>query len=133
MKEISAGAIVYTKNNNEINYLLIQDFHNNWGFPKGHLENDETLFVAAKREISEEVGLTVSIDSNFLEPLNYIMPNGKEKQSNYFIAYYENQIPTKQLEEVKQIKILPYDKARQLLTFDNMKEVLDKANTYLNR
>lgn len=132
MIEISAGAIIYTKIKNEIFYLLAKDFHSNWGFPKGHLENNETEIEAAIREIKEEVGIDISLDTSFREELNYIMPNGINKKSIYFIGYFENQTPSKQLEEIDEIKILPYDQARQLLTFDNMKEVLDKANKILN-
>lgn len=131
MEEISAGAIVYTVIDNKINYLLIKDFHNNWGFPKGHLEENETIQMAALREIKEEVGLDVELNTDFKEELNYVMPNGINKKSIYFIAYYVNQTPTKQLEEVQDIKILPYEQALALLTFDNMKKVLEKANSLI--
>ena len=128
MREISAGAILFTYINNDINYLLIKDFHNNWGFPKGHLENDETPLMAAKREIKEEVGIDANILDGFNEELVYIMPNGIEKHSIYYIGTYLNQTPNKQLEEVQEIRLLKYDDALKLLTFDNMKELLNKAN-----
>ena len=132
MEEISAGAIVYTKIDNKIKYLISKDFHNNWGFPKGHLENIETKQEAAIREIKEEVGVDVILDTSFEETLEYVMPNGIKKKSIYFIAYFENQIPTRQLEEVQEIKILEYEEALNLLTFDNMKQVLINANRILN-
>ena len=75
-REISAGAIVYTKIDNEIRYLLIKDFHGNYGFPKGHLEKKETEAEAAIREIKEEVGIDIVLDTDFKEELNYIMPLG---------------------------------------------------------
>ena len=129
MKEISAGAILYTYINNDVYYLLIKDFHNNWGFPKGHLESNETPLEAAKREIKEEVGINAQILDSFNEELVYIMPNGVEKHSVYYIGTYLNQTPNKQLEEVQEIRLLKYDDALKLLTFDNMKELLNKANT----
>lgn len=132
-KEVSAGAIIYTINKGVINYLVLLDFHNNWGFPKGHLENNETLIEAAYREIKEEVGLNVEIDTNFKEELVYIMPNGIEKHSIYYLAKFDNQTPVKQIEEVRDIKILPYEEVLDILTFDNMKEVLIKANDYLTK
>ena len=49
MSEISAGAVTYTVQNGKILYLLIKDFHGNYGFPKEHLEDGETLFQAAVR------------------------------------------------------------------------------------
>ena len=131
MLETSAGAIVYTLIDDEPNYLLIKDFHNNWGFPKGHLENMETLEQAAIREIKEEVGIDITLNTQFKEELNYVMPNGVDKKSVYFLGLFDNQVPDKQLEEVQEIKILPYLEARDLLTFDSMKEVLDKAHKIL--
>lgn len=131
MKEYSAGAITYTIINKKIHYLLIQDFHNNWGFPKGHLEENETLIETAIREVKEEVGVDVVIDSNFKDELIYKLDNGNEKHSIYFIGYYEDQTPIKQIEEVQDTKLLMFDNALDLLTFDNMKHTLIKANNYL--
>ena len=130
--EISAGAVVYTKIDGKIKYLVLKDFHNNWGFPKGHLENRETKEQAAIREIKEEVGLDVELDTMFKETLEYVMPNEINKKVVYFLAYFENQTPQKQLEEVQEIKILEYNDALNLLTFDSMKQVLIKANRILN-
>ena len=38
-------------------FLLIKDSYDNWGFPKGHLENGESPAEAALRETAEETGL----------------------------------------------------------------------------
>ena len=131
MGEISAGAILYTKENDEILYLLIRDNHGNWGFPKGHLEEGEDLFQAAHREIREETGIDAMIDTDFREDLSYIMPNGIAKCSVYFLAEYSDQEPVPQEGEVEEILLLPYEETMSLLTFDNMKEVLAKADRYL--
>ena len=50
MFEVSAGAIIYTTINEERQYLLIRDFHGNYGSPKGHLEEGETREEAALRD-----------------------------------------------------------------------------------
>ena len=131
--ELSAGAVLYTVINNEVNYLLLLDFHNNWGFPKGHLEQGETIVQASLREIKEEVGIDAVLDTNFKEELIYTMPNGIEKHSIYYIGRYADQNPIKQLEEVQDIKILPYEQAINLVSFNNMKDVLEKANKYINK
>ena len=131
--EISAGAVLYIVINNEVNYLLLLDFHNNWGFPKGHLEQGETIVQAALREIKEEVGIDAVLDTDFKEELIYTMPNGIEKHSIYYIGRYADQNPIKQLEEVQDIKILPYEQAINLISFDNMKDVLEKADKYINK
>ena len=129
--EISAGAIIYTIINKEINYLLIKDFHGNFGFPKGHLEKDETEIEAAIREIKEEVGIDIILDTNFRKELNYIMPNGIAKKSVYYLGFYKDQKVIKQLEEVDETLLLPFSKAIDTLTFGNMKEALVEANNYI--
>ncbi|MBQ1287005.1 MAG: NUDIX domain-containing protein, partial [Erysipelotrichaceae bacterium] len=89
MSEISAGAVTYTVQNGKILYLLIKEFHGNNGFPKGHLEDGETLFQAAVREIREEAGIDIALDPSFREDLEYVMPNGIFKTSVYFLGSYE--------------------------------------------
>ena len=131
--EMSAGAVLYTIIDNKINYLISLDFHNNWGFPKGHLEQGETSVDAAIREIKEEVGIDATLDTNFMKELIYTMPNGIEKHSIYYIGRFMDQIPSKQLSEVQDIKILPYEKALDTLSFENMKDVLIQANKYIEK
>ena len=131
--EMSAGAVLYTIIDNKINYLISLDFHNNWGFPKGHLEQGETSVDAAIREIKEEVGIDATLDTNFMKELIYTMPNGIEKHSIYYIGKFIDQIPSKQLSEVQDIKILPYEKALDTLSFENMKDVLIQANKYIEK
>lgn len=131
--EKSAGAVLYTIINNKIHYLISLDFHNNWGFPKGHLEGNETEIEAAYREIKEEVGIDATIDENFKKELIYTMPNGVEKHSIYYLGKFMDQTPHKQIEEVQQIQILSYEDTLNTLTFDSMKEILIEANNYLNK
>ena len=40
--EKSCGAVVFTKVNNCIKYLLIQNLNGIYGFPKGHVEDGES-------------------------------------------------------------------------------------------
>lgn len=56
-EERSAGGVVYRMENGRPLFLLIKDSYRNWGFPKGHLEPDESPSLAALREVEEETGL----------------------------------------------------------------------------
>ena len=56
-QEVSAGGVVYRPDGGRPLFLLIRDSYDNWGFPKGHLENGEAPEHAAVREVVEETGL----------------------------------------------------------------------------
>ncbi len=59
VREPTSGGIVYrmTKDQKDIEILLIQDSKNRWTIPKGHIEPGETAKQTAVREIGEESGL----------------------------------------------------------------------------
>ena len=59
MREPTSGGIVFrfTKDNKDIEILLIQDAKERWTIPKGHIEPGETAKMTARREIEEETGL----------------------------------------------------------------------------
>ncbi|MBQ3352274.1 NUDIX domain-containing protein [Candidatus Saccharibacteria bacterium] len=59
VREPTSGGIVYrmTKDQKDIEILLIQDSKNRWTIPKGHIEPGETAKQTAIREIGEESGL----------------------------------------------------------------------------
>lgn len=44
----------------DIEICMVKDSYGHWTFPKGHIEQEETLQEAAGREISEETGLDES-------------------------------------------------------------------------
>lgn len=55
---MSAGGIVFRRDpSGTARFLLIRDSYDNWGFPKGHLEDGESPASAAHRETGEETGL----------------------------------------------------------------------------
>jgi 8-oxo-dGTP pyrophosphatase MutT (NUDIX family) len=58
--EVSAGGIVFRREP-ELRFLMILDTHGRWTFPKGGVEDGETLEQAALREIEEETGVKGSI------------------------------------------------------------------------
>ena len=58
--EHSSGAVLYTEEQGEIRYILVQERNGNWGFPKGHIEAGESRRQTALREIREETGLAFS-------------------------------------------------------------------------
>ncbi len=59
VREPTSGGIIFrmTKDEKDIEILLIQDSKGRWTIPKGHIEPGETAKMTARREIEEETGL----------------------------------------------------------------------------
>lgn len=132
--EVTAGAVVYRQQNGEIQYLLLESTNkgNFWGFPKGHVEGNETLEETAHREIKEETSLDLPIDTSFNVYTEYDLPNGNHKQMTLYTAEVpEPESLHLQTEEIENAGWFNYDEARQRLTYNNLKELLDQAHAHL--
>ena len=133
-KEISCGAVPYRKTDKGIEYLVVIDRNNNYGFPKGHQEKGETYKETAAREIKEEVGLDLVIENDFCCRYEYpIKKNTVIKEVRYFLADFAGQKPYINDGEIKEILIKNYEEAMKLLNFAQSRELLKKAQEYLNR
>ena len=83
--EISAGVIVRDDANPEVKYLCVRAY-SNWDFPKGHVEEGESLLEAAVRELAEETTLNssdINLTGMLAPPVTY--KSGK-KTAHYFLA-----------------------------------------------
>ena len=65
-KEVSCGGVVFNRRNDEILYVIVQSLEGYYGFPKGHMENNETEEQTAVRGIYEETGLKVKNIPNWI-------------------------------------------------------------------
>lgn len=134
--EITSGAVVYRKNNGKIEYLLLESQNKGhfWGFPKGHVEGNETLEETAKREIKEETQLVLPIDTSFYVYTEYDLPNGNRKQMTLYTAdLTQSEDIHLQAEEIKNCGWFNYADARERLTYDNLKQLLDQVNDHLTK
>ena len=126
--EKSCGAIVFRKFHGNIELLLIKHANGgHWSFPKGHVEAGETEVETAIREIREETGIEVMIDPTFREIVSYYPKRDIKKDVIYFIAKAKTYDYTPQEEEISQIKWVELDRVHQLLTYDNDKQLVNKA------
>lgn len=133
--EKSCGAVIYRKNGQNIEFLAVRSrgFSGFWGFPKGHVEEGETEEETCIREIMEETGLRVQLVKNFREVDYYILGSGIKKEVVYFLALAENSQVTKQEEEIADFGWGDFQDVYYLLTYNSAKEVLKKANCFLQR
>ena len=66
----SAGVVLFSGNKSKV--LMVQQYGETWSFPKGHVEDGETLKECAFRELEEETGINLKSDWITVgEPLSY--------------------------------------------------------------
>ena len=119
MKEKSCGCIII--DNNKV--LLIQQNQGFWGFPKGHVEDNETEEETALREVKEETNLDVKILGNKKYKIEYVTDKGNPKEVIFFLASPLNKDIKKQDAEIKNIKWLRFEDALKTITYDNTREL----------
>jgi bis(5'-nucleosidyl)-tetraphosphatase len=126
--EKSCGALVFRRFHGNTELLLIKHANGgHWSFPKGHVESGETEVETAVREIKEETGIDVIIDTSFREVISYSPKKDTQKDVIYFIARAQNYDYTPQEEEIAQIKWVEINRAHTILTYDNDKQLVNKA------
>jgi bis(5'-nucleosidyl)-tetraphosphatase len=89
--EVAAGAVLATPISPEI-LLIHQRSDDRWCFPKGHVEGTESAIDAARREVTEETGLTgFSLEEELLSvTYRFYNPNRDRsvvKTSIYFLGF----------------------------------------------
>lgn len=131
--EKSCGAIVFTGTGDGIRYLLVRNLTGIYGFPKGHMEPGETEEQTARREILEEVGLTVELIPGFRAEDAYPIPQKENtcKQIVYFLAAYDNQAFSYQKEELSDALLADYETAMSLFQYPSSKRLLTEAHNFL--
>jgi len=140
--ERSAGAVIFRKEGDKIYYLLLhypssakapRDY---WDFPKGHIEKGEKIEDTARREIGEETGLKdIEFVEEFKEWIKYFF-KFKGKTIFKIVTFYLAGTKTKNIKvsgEHLGYKWLPYEETLEQLTFRNAKEILKKANDFLEK
>jgi 8-oxo-dGTP pyrophosphatase MutT (NUDIX family) len=137
LKVVSAGVIIFFESDQQRQYLLLHYVAGHWDFPKGKLEPSETYIEAALRELHEETGLNGIIIDGFQESFVYKFnqyPDGAlaEKTVHFFIGRVEHKQVILSDEHLDH-KWLSYTEAMNLLTYDNAKRSLEKADHFLNK
>lgn len=132
--EKSCGAVVYRKYHGNTEILLIKHVNSgHWSFPKGHVEAGETEVETAKREIMEETSIEALIDSTLRETVSYSPKKDVQKEVVYFIAKAKNTNFVLQKSEVSEAKWVDINYAYNILTYDNDKNIVNKAKVAIKK
>ncbi len=135
IEQQSAGIITYCIKNHEIHYLILHYISGHWDLPKGKLESGETKEQAAHRELHEETGLTAELIPGFEESLAYVFKErGKliQKTVTFFVGK-TNQQRIMLSREHSGYLWLPFEQAYQRLTYENAKDLLNKADQFIKK
>jgi 8-oxo-dGTP diphosphatase len=96
-----------------------------WTLPKGKLEAGESEPEAALREVAEETGWRAELGAD-LGLVEYVLADGRPKTVRWYAMSARDEIgaPT---EDVDEVRWLSPEDARELLTYDLDRGVLERA------
>ena len=126
----SAGGVIIK--NNEV-LLIFSANRNTYEFPKGTIENGELSEVAAVREVKEETGYDAVIVS-FLNESTFEFDAKDGTRFSKTVTYYlmsllnkDEPVPNLQAGEDFINVWTPVEEALELLSYDNLKDILLQA------
>lgn len=129
LKEKSCGAIVIDENR----VLIIQQIQGDFGFPKGHVEKNETEIETAIREVKEETNIDIEVIEKYRYSINYISSENTIKEVVFFIAKPKSNNVVIDPNELIQAHFVPIKDAIEIITYDETKKVFLKAINDLER
>lgn len=138
-REISAGGIVYKKENEQTFVLLIkpsgstQNQEKKWTFPKGLIDSDEKPEQTALREVKEEGGVEATIIEKLGSVKYTYVWEGKNifKIVTWFLMEYVSGNPEDHDHEVLEAKWFELSEAEKMLVYKTDKEIFEKAKKIL--
>ena len=136
-KEKSCGAVVFKRQKDaSVRYLLLHYMAGHWDFPKGHMEKNEKEEQTAAREIKEETGIyEIEFRDGFRENIHYYYKHENQtmfKEVAFFLVESAQEEVTISNEHIG-YAWLNFEHAHKKLTFNNSKEILEKADKFLKK
>ncbi len=132
--EKSCGALVVRREEDQFYILMIRHkAGGNRSFPKGHVEEGETEYETALREVMEETSSRIAIVSDFRATVNYRPSPGVMKEVVYFLAFTTSADIKPREGEIAEVEWVPLEKAEEYLAHDNDKTVFRAAMERMQR
>lgn len=120
-KILKAGAIILSKENKRNVVLLFRGKHNDWSFPKGHIEEGEDAVQTMIREMKEETGLNIQILRN-LPDIEYSYRDGTTISTKMFLVNSLDDSLLKLEFDTDKIMWVDYMSVVDQVSYDNLKE-----------
>jgi 8-oxo-dGTP pyrophosphatase MutT (NUDIX family)/phosphohistidine phosphatase SixA len=126
----AGGGIVRRRMDGQVQVVLVhRPRYDDWSFPKGKLLDGESFEKAAIREVREETGLECRIVAE-LPPSHYTDQDGRPKVVRYWwmdVIGHDDLHPTCEVDEARWFTLT---EAREILSHDRDREVLDALSTH---
>lgn len=138
VKQLSAGGVVFRQVKAEYYFALILDAYGKWTFPKGHIEATEDKEAAAKREVTEEVGLTDLTIIDYLGSIDLKINDPNQKPKAKTIFYYLMKAPQTEFtlnsanKDAVEARWVTIEEAMAMITYANAKSIFKEALIKLN-
>jgi len=121
----AGGVVVHDTTGGRSVLLVHRSKYDDWTFPKGKAEGDETDEACALREVEEETTLRCRL----IRPLpstRYVDARGRPKLVRWWLMHpLGDPDAAAASNEVDEIRWLPPDEARSLLTYRRDQDLLD--------
>lgn len=135
-EERAAGFVLFRTESSTREYLVLrhrgQEY---WAFPKGRVDPGESELQAAIREVMEETGVAPGAQVvGFRAQCQYSMARGGRRHNKIVTFFLAEARPTtiRLSGEHDDARWLPYSDARDVLTYDESRRVLDEAEAILS-
>lgn len=135
----AAGCVVWRSSAEGVNDHEVLVAHrpryDDWSFPKGKLDGDETFIEAARREVDEETGASGAIGAE-LEPVTYVDHKGRSKIVRYWLMAADPSFDVDRFEPNEEVDVISWMSladAAEVLTYGHDRALVAQAAGLLNQ
>ncbi len=123
--EMAAGGVVWRRGEAGTEVLLVhRPKYGDWSFPKGKVENGESLLECAVREVWEEAGAGTVV-GRYLGSLSYRKPNRRSKEVHYWVMRAE-EVAFVPSSEVDRIRWVPRRSLAEEVSYSTDRTIADR-------
>lgn len=130
-KSLKGGIILLNEDKDKV-ALVYREYRNDYSFPKGHLEDGETILECAIRECEEETKRRVKLLSHeCIYKESYVTKSFEDCEVHYFLGIDDGISDNTSLDTHPTVWV-PIDDVREKLTYDTLKNTWDNIRNNIS-